>query len=71
VTKLRFCTSCQSDREEATGEFKAGSKIKRWICRGCIDHKTASPYKNMSKEPRPTAAEVRSAMGWTRPRGQV
>lgn len=48
--KMRFCTSCQAHREESTGEFKAKSKIRRWICRACLDRKTDSIYRNVSKE---------------------
>jgi hypothetical protein len=47
--KVRFCTSCQADREASTGEFKAGSKIKRWICRACLNRTTVSIYKNFDK----------------------
>jgi hypothetical protein len=50
--KVRFCTSCQADREEATGEVKVKGKIKRWVCRSCLDRKTDSIYRNVSKEKR-------------------
>jgi len=50
--KVRFCTSCQADREEATGEVKVKGKIKRWICRACLDRTTVSIYKNFSREKR-------------------
>jgi len=48
--KVRFCTSCQADREEATGEVKIKGKIKRWICRACLDRTTVSIYKNFNRE---------------------
>jgi hypothetical protein len=50
--KTRFCTSCQTDREEATGEVKVKGKIKRWVCRACLDRKSESIYRNVSKEKR-------------------
>ena len=49
-TKRRFCTSCQCDREEATGEYKKHSKTRRWVCRLCIERKSPSIYRNLSED---------------------
>jgi hypothetical protein len=48
--KTKFCTSCQADREEATGIFRVVNKTRRWICRSCLDRKTVSIYKNFDKD---------------------
>jgi hypothetical protein len=50
--KTRFCTSCQCHREEATGEMRVTPKARRWICRACLDRKSESIYRNVSKEKR-------------------
>ena len=62
--KWRFCTSCQADREEATGEYRQLNKTRRWVCRACIERKAVSIYRNVERRkhdgPRSNAAGTRS-----------
>ncbi len=48
--KRRFCTSCQSDRQESNGEYRYFGKMKRWICQPCIQKKTVSIYRSNAKD---------------------
>lgn len=41
---MKFCTSCQFTRAEEGGMIKPG-KIKRWVCKQCIDKNTDSIYR--------------------------
>jgi hypothetical protein len=50
--RVRFCTSCQADREEATGEMRVTHKARRWICRACLERKAVSIYRSVAKEKR-------------------
>jgi len=50
VIKKRFCTSCQFDRDASTGEYKAYTKTRRWVCRLCIERKSPSLYRNLSED---------------------
>lgn len=54
MNDTKFCTSCQTTQPLATGEFKQTKSIRRWICKGCLDHKYESIYKN--RNPRPAHA---------------
>jgi len=42
----KFCTSCQSTRDLAGGEFRKTKASGRWICQPCLEHKTESIYMN-------------------------
>lgn len=43
---MKFCTSCQSHKPEEGGEMRAGRRFRRWMCKGCAEHKTESIYKS-------------------------
>jgi hypothetical protein len=45
---MRFCTSCQCDREEAGGVYKHLNKTARWVCLACIERRSPSIYRNVS-----------------------
>lgn len=57
--KVRFCTSCQASREEATGEYRQLNKTARWVCRMCLERKSESIYRNVSGR----AADVARILG--------
>jgi len=42
---MRFCTSCQATKDEEGGEFRRVRRTARWVCKGCVEHKTVSIYK--------------------------
>jgi len=44
--ETKFCTSCQSTRDLAGGEFRKTRGSGRWICQPCLEHKTQSIYMN-------------------------
>jgi hypothetical protein len=46
LNDTKFCTSCQSTQPLATGEFKQTRGVTRWVCRGCLERKYESIYKN-------------------------
>jgi hypothetical protein len=46
--KTKFCTSCQSTRDLAGGEFRKTRSSGRWICQPCLERKTESIYMNRS-----------------------
>lgn len=46
---VRFCTSCQADRDVAGGEFRKFRNTGRWVCQCCIQRKTVSIYKSQGK----------------------
>ena len=48
---MRFCTSCQCDREEAGGVYKQLNKTARWVCLACIERRSPSIYRNVSGRP--------------------
>ena len=44
--RQRFCTSCQTSRGEAGGEYRRFRSTARWVCQCCIERKTVSIYKS-------------------------
>ena len=62
----RFCTSCQSDREQEGGVFRRGPRTNRWICQSCVEHKTESIYRNTSGKLSDTAHVLRQLYGRAR-----
>ena len=54
----KFCTSCQSTRDLAGGEFRKTRTSGRWICAPCLAHKTESIYMNRSGK----VADVKTIM---------
>lgn len=51
MTAYRFCTACQATREVEGGMIKQTRSAPRWICRGCLERKHESIYKNRSGRP--------------------
>lgn len=43
---IRFCTSCQANRDEVGGEYRYLRKTARWVCQACVEHRTQSIYKS-------------------------
>ena len=46
---MRFCTTCQSDRDEEGGVTKRTGKFgqcSRWLCKSRAERKTVSIYKS-------------------------
>lgn len=50
---MKFCTSCQADKPSEGGERQQRGKVFRWICKGCLERRSPSPYKSHNKEPYP------------------
>ena len=46
--KTRYCTTCQTTRNEAGGYKKPGS-TRGWRCAICLAHKSSSPYASIQK----------------------
>lgn len=46
--KMRFCTSCQADRDASTGEVRQLRRTSRWVCQACVERKSESIYRNHS-----------------------
>ena len=46
--ETRFCTSCQCTKDVEGGVFRKTRVTGRWICHGCVEHKTESIYINKS-----------------------
>lgn len=45
----KYCTTCQMDKPLEGGAFKS-SKIKRWVCRSCLDRISISKYASKLKK---------------------
>ena len=58
MSGVRFCTSCQCNRDMEGGVFRRSKRSGRWICSLCLAHKTESIYKNTSGR----AADVQRLM---------
>lgn len=52
IVKVRFCTSCQATRSVEGGEIRPTRGVVRWVCRPCIERKSVSIYRSVSKEKR-------------------
>ena len=42
---MRFCTSCQTNREEEGGVMRKLRSTARWVCAPCLNRNTNSIYK--------------------------
>lgn len=46
----KFCTACQVTRSLEGGAIKESGKIKRWVCKSCLDRTSVSPYLSVPRK---------------------
>lgn len=59
---MKFCTACQSRREEAGGVTRKGKYTARWMCQQCAEKKSESIYKAKTPTRPETLAQVRAML---------
>ncbi len=60
---MKFCTTCQRDKEEAGGYKKPGSN-RAWRCKSCYERKTTSIYRaNRPTDPK-FLGDVKKILGY-------
>ena len=60
---MKFCTNCQSMRQEEGGVLRRTARAGRWMCKECAERKTESIYKSKTKGATPESlARLKAAL---------